>query len=317
MSSRKNKSKGGQALNPVNTNTKKDDLSDQHKINVELASGFQNLGENVATLFESLPKIQCSIEKLQRAHVIMRMDHTKLVEANTETKNQLIHVNNECLHLKNVSRLSTVIFSGVSTSPTSSAADVKKELEEIMKLLRVSDFHLAHYSHLPWGEGFALKCTFAQATTCGKILRNSYIFISEKAKFRVRPDLSHAQRAVRSKLLNHGKKLKEETGATYILRSWRFLQVTHGDGSVKFYEADVSSRPVLIDPSIVPDHFKKPSLRSSSSPDYKKADNSTTLSTRPSASTITSRITSRPVPIKAETNLPIGTNESRFPCRRT
>ena len=175
-------------------------------------------------------------------------------ETITDLKAKLIHTSNDYLEAKNIGRLSSVIFTGISSHPSSKSIDVMKEVKDVMEILEISQFEVKNYQIIPWGSSYAMKCTFSHASTCGLILRYSYkLGKGAIRKYNVRPDLSPEQRTVRNKLCSLRQEMESSSNhAKCALKSWRYLAVSQSSGSIVYYEADYTSPPQLIDATLIP-----------------------------------------------------------------
>ena len=91
----------------------------------------------------------------------------------SDHKAKLIHTSNDSLDAKNIDRYSSVIFTGISSRPSSKSVDIIKDVKDIMKILEISKFEVKNYQFIPWGSSYSMKCTFSNASTCGLILRDS------------------------------------------------------------------------------------------------------------------------------------------------
>ena len=170
--------------NPSN----KDLLGVLKEIKIDTAKHDKKLSvveHRVQALFDHMKDMQVEMEKQEKQ--ISMMERAALHQSA-----RLIHLSNDLLHERNVSRLFNLIFTGVKVTNVSTPADTQKELDAIMQILGVTNWIAKEKIIFPWGTGFAMKCTFAQAGTCSEILRSSFKLHSAANKskgYAVRQDL--------------------------------------------------------------------------------------------------------------------------------
>lgn len=153
------------------------------------------------------------------------------------TRNELrnVCIANDALDAVNVHRRTSVLFTNVRSSRASGSVATKQEIEQIMKHLEIDTYDVKGYEYIPWGRGFALKCTFASLSTCNHILQN--VDHLHDTPYWARPDLCERQRALRSKLVNQRKYMENAGIAKCTILSWRYLLVVYSNGCREYYEA--------------------------------------------------------------------------------
>ena len=211
-------------------------------------------GKKLDRVDKKLTKFGKAIKNLRAS--IKRQDEiiTGLEKRLNDHAVKLIHLNNNWLQERNINRLSSLIFTGTASSPKSPEPEVLAEINKIMAVLGISTYEILKYVLIPWGKSNAVKCTFSSVATTGFVLRNSFKLASNTAKannYGVRPDLSPEQRDIRKKLYLFGKELEKQSNAQFSVRSWRYLAVTYPNGFSAFFEADISSEPMEIDPKAI------------------------------------------------------------------
>ena len=169
-------------------------------------------------------------------------------------ESKIAHLSNDSLEAKNVSRLHSVIFTGIKSRPNSKSTDIHQEIKDIMEILMIRTFHIKSYELIPWGSSYSMKCSFSRASTCGLILKNSYkLRKCATNKYSVRPDLSDEQRKIRDKLVTLRAEFESSFKAKCSLKSWRYLAVVHPNGALEYYEADsYNTKPVKIEAGLIP-----------------------------------------------------------------
>ena len=208
-------------------------------------------GKKLDRVDKKLTKFGKAIKNLRAS--VKRQDEiiTGLEKRLNDQAVKLIHMNNNWLQERNINRLSSLIFTGTACSSKSLEPEVRAEISKIMGVLGISTFELLKYVVIPWGKSHAVKCTFSSVATTGLVLRNSFKLASNKVNCGVRPDLSPEQRDIRKKLNLFGKELEKKSNAQFSVRSWRYLAVTYPNGSSAFFEADISSEPMEIEPTAI------------------------------------------------------------------
>ncbi|CAG7730818.1 unnamed protein product [Allacma fusca] len=167
-------------------------------------------------------------------HLEKRAEKTEATQSRHNA--EIIHLKNEVLQLKNAGNLSFAIISGVNIQKLAGKDVIISSIQGVLSLTGLTAADVEDASTFNLGKEVAIKCKFRNPGLVGRLLKNAYHL--KGSNFRVQPDLSPDQRAVRKHLLSFAKDLcTNKPDYSFQMKSWRYLMVKSGMREM-YYESD-------------------------------------------------------------------------------
>ncbi|CAG7733288.1 unnamed protein product [Allacma fusca] len=160
----------------------------------------------------------------------------KVDSSQTRQTAEIVHLKNDIIQLKEKGNLCFGIISGANVKKGDTKDAIRSAIDGVLSLTGLTADDVADVNLIPWGTHFAVRCKFQSPALVGKLLRGSLKL--KNSNFKVQPDHSPEQRAVRKHLVTCGKEiLADSTTASFQLKSWRYLVIKNGAKEV-YYESD-------------------------------------------------------------------------------